>query len=99
MNDDPEFLSKSNAVRQAIARTETPLALGWDVLRKARRDSGAHLTDKELFFAGAGYLFDAIAHSLTSGDEPTEEDIQLLAKIHKELFEFHVHFNTKLEEK
>lgn len=84
------------AVRANMQATSTPVALGWEILRKARVVSGAHLTEKELFMAGAGYIFDAMAHYLSSDSEPTADDIEFLEKIHSELKLFHAHFNSKL---
>lgn len=92
--DDPNIDAK---IRFMMRMAEEPLAMGWEALRKARADTHAHLTDKELFFAGAGYIFDAIVRGMTPGDQPTEQDMQMLEKIHKELATFHVHFNRKLQ--
>lgn len=85
------------AVRAHMEATSTPVELGWEILRKAKASSNAHFTDKELFMAGAGYMFDAIITAMTPGDEPTEQDLALLSKFHAELLVFHEHFNRKLK--
>lgn len=92
---DPLF---GQAVREVMQATETPLELGWNILRKERQRQGVHLTDKELFLAGAGYLFDAMVYMLDPAKEPTDQDMALMQKIHDELSKFNEHFNTKFKE-
>lgn len=94
-HNSPEFFT---AIRQVLQTRESPLDFGWDLLNKERRRQHVHLTDKELFLAGAGFLFDAIIHALDPADEPTEQDLAMLTKIHDELMRFHKHFNTKFKE-
>lgn len=87
----------SESIRKIIQESEEPLALGWSVLRKARNANHAHLTEKEIFMAGAGFLFDALIHAFVKDEEPTAEDLALITKFHQELTEFHHHFNLKLK--
>lgn len=91
---DPKRIS--DAVRQILKETDTPIAVGWDVLNKARKAQHVHLTDKEIFLAGAGYMFDALVHALDPRkEEATEEDLALVTKMHEELCQFQTHFNKK----
>lgn len=90
---DPKF---NAAVRGAMLAASEPIALGWDLLRKERTATGIHITEKEIFLSGAGYMFDAIIHSLTEGAEPNPVDLHLMEKFHAELSMFHEHFNKKL---
>lgn len=95
-HNSPEF---ARAVRKVLLTAEAPLNLGWDLLRRERTRQHVHLTDKELFLAGAGFLFDAIVYMLdpVKGQEPTAQDLAMISKIHDELMRFHEHFNSKFK--
>lgn len=93
---NPNFEQMRAAILQAMRTTDEPIALGWDILRKARAQSRAHLTEKEIFIAGAGFLFDALVHAFSDGKEPSPEDLVVATKVHNELMAFHEHFNRKL---
>lgn len=84
-------------MRKMVREVDEIIAMGWLILRRLRQQSGAHLTDKELFFAGASYLFDALMAFLDKDFEPTEDDLMLMAKLADELTKFTAHFNSKVK--
>jgi hypothetical protein len=70
---------------------------GWEILRLLRKTKHIHIQDKEYFFAGASYMFDAILSTTASGSsEPTASDLEILDKISIELRRFNDQFNAKV---
>lgn len=69
---------------------------GWKALSAARRTSGVYLAEKEIFFAGASFLFDAVMHAMSPDKEPTEADLAVMDKLHRELQQFNSGFNSKI---
>lgn len=84
-------------IREIMQHTDEIIDAGWKALRLARQKQGVHLTEKEIFFSGAGYLFDAIIHAMSPESEPTPEDMELMTKLHAELTKFHEGFNRKFQ--
>lgn len=82
-------------LRTLLHSTEEVIELGWNMLAKARKQANVHVSDKELFFSGAGFLFEAVMNAMMPGTEPTEKDLEVCAKIHQEILKFNQHFNLK----
>lgn len=90
--------SQINAdLRRLLYSSEEVIALGWTALQKARKSAPrtVHLSDKELYFAGAAFLFEAIMRVMTEEREPTTEDLVVCSKIQTEIVKFNSHFNLK----
>lgn len=86
-----------NIIRSKFEGVDDVIELGWNTLNSFRRRQHVHITDKELFFAGAGFLFDAIVTAMTKDREPTPADLELCSKIQYELVQFNQHFNLKFK--
>lgn len=81
--------------RQVLQQVDSPIDEGWKILRHLRNVRKVHIHDKEYFFAGAAYMFDAML-STAMNEEPTEADMQILDKISIELRRFNDQFNQKV---
>lgn len=88
-NQDP-------SIRRMVHGVEDVIEEGWKALLTARKIKHVHLSEKEIFFSGASFLFDAIIHSVGIDREPTAEDFAIIAKLHKELERFNTGFNAKI---
>lgn len=81
--------------RQVLQQTDNIVDEGWKILRHLRNVRHAHINDKEYFFAGAAYMFDAMLTTALN-DEPTEADMEIMNKISAELRRFNDQFNQKV---
>lgn len=91
-DSDPHILA-----RKVLVETDLIVEEGWNILRHLRKSKNVHIHDKEYFFAGAAYMFDAVlSASMSKGSEPTETDLQILDKISVELRRFNNQFNAKV---
>ena len=84
------------AIRQMVLGVDEVIDAGWKALLAARRIKQVHLSEKEIFFCGASFIFDAIMHAISPDKDPTTEDLAIMAKVHEELEKFNAGFNTKL---
>lgn len=83
-------------IRAMVQGVDEIVDAGWKALVLARRLKQVHLSEKEIFFSGASYLFDAILHAISPDRDPTIEDMQIMEKLHIELEKFNTGFNTKI---
>ena len=91
-NDDSHILA-----RKVLTETDLIIEEGWKILRHLRNSKQVHIHDKEYFFAGAAYMFDAmLSTSMSKGPEATEADMAILDKISVELRRFNDQFNAKV---
>lgn len=92
MPQDPRPLA-----RRVLQQTDLVVEEGWNILRLLRKEKQIHLHDKEYFFAGAAYMFDAmLSASASAGAEAAKDDLQILDKISAELRRFNDQFNQKV---
>lgn len=50
---------------------------------------------RTVFFAGACHAFFTMLSMMTEGDEPTDEDVNRMSKLHQELETFYLAFKLK----
>ena len=93
--EDSKLSQERLLARQVLQQVDNPVDEGWKILRHLRNVRNVHIHDKEYFFAGAAYMFDAML-STALNDEPTESDMQILDKISVELRRFNDQFNQKV---
>ena len=83
--------------RAVMQQTDCIVEEGWKILRHLRNVRKVHIHDKEYFFAGAAYMFDAmLSASLSEGTEANETDMEILNKLSAELRRFNDQFNQKV---
>lgn len=83
-------------MRALLQNHDTIVEIGWRNLLTARRQSGVFLSEKEIFFAGASFLFEAVISALDPDIEPTENDTAVMTKLYQELQAFNAGFNAKV---
>lgn len=83
-------------IQKLVRECDEVVDAGWDALRKTRKATGIYLNDKEIFFAGAAFLFDAVMNSVSADTEPTAADLLIMDKLHRELQCFNAEFNFKV---
>lgn len=84
------------SIRRMVHGVEEVIDTGWKALVHARRVKAVHISEKEIFFSGAAFIFDAILHGIGSDRDPTPEDIAVMEKVHAELVKFNTGFNVKM---
>ena len=84
-------------MRKLVMETDAIVEAGWWILRDIRHAKDCDVSDKEYFFAGAAFLFDAMLYSFGPGKKPTEEDMEIISKLHNELLIFNNNFNLKIK--
>lgn len=95
--EDSKLSQERLLARQVLQQVDNPVDEGWKILRHLRNVRNVHIHDKEYFFAGAAYMFDAmLSASMSKGSEPTEGDMHILEKISAELRRFNDQFNQKV---
>lgn len=87
---------RDKLVRDMLLNTEEIVAAGYKSLRHARNQRGVYISEKEMFFAGAAFMLDAIFNAMSPGEEPQQEDLDVLTKLHKEMETFNAGFNHKM---
>lgn len=64
---------------------------GWEVFSKIIPKNAPEIQRKEMkaaFYSGAAITYEKLIAGLTSGDEPENENMQLLLDLHIEIMEF-----------
>lgn len=83
-------------MRRLILKADEVIEHGWKALVFARKSKHVHIIEKEIFFAGAAFMFDVMLNSMSQEREPTSEDIAVLEKIRYELDRFNTGFTAKI---
>lgn len=78
------------------AKKAKAVKVGFNVLEDEALKRGVSLSQEEIFFAGAGYLFALTFMMLEEGQEPTDQDMELITQLYSELEEFDQKLRLKM---